>query len=252
MKSLNLVLSCLLLLLSSCGSDDQKGKTEAERLFKEAKQLVKSERFILATEKLNQLKTQHPYSFYATPAELLLAEVQFLQENYIEAAASFMLFRDFHPKHERIPWVIFMTGESYFKQLPSTIDRDLEAGTEALKYYEELISKYPDDSHVKESRKRVSTINLMLREKDQYIADFYFKTGEWEAARWWYRDIFKKYPNVKALREHVMVRLVASSCQMKDWDVGLQYAKKFREQVDKGNLKELRSWEVDCKRHKVR
>jgi outer membrane protein assembly factor BamD len=242
----------VLLILIGCSSDEGKGKTEAEKLFNEATKLVKAERYILATEKLNLIKTQHPYSFYATPAELMLAEVQFKQENYIESAASFLLFRDFHPKHERIAWVIFMIGESYYKQLPATIDRDLESGAEALKYYDELINKYPQDANVAESQKRTNEIMGMLRQKDQYIADFYFRTKVWQASRWWYQDILERYKKGDPVPEHAMVRMVAASCQMKKWDDCLTLAEKFTPLVDKKGQEEIRSWEINCKKRETR
>ncbi len=50
----------LLLLVIACASDDPKGKSEAEILYKEAEELMKAERYILATEKLNIIKTQQP------------------------------------------------------------------------------------------------------------------------------------------------------------------------------------------------
>ncbi len=242
----------IILLLVGCASDGPDGKTEAEVLYKEAQELVESERYILATEKLQQIKTQHPYSYYATPAELLLAEVQFKQESYTESAASFLLFRDFHPKHERIAYVVYMIGESYFKQLPDTIDRDLSPGYEALKFFDELLAKYPKAAEAEEAKKRIGDINKKLREKDQYIADFYFKTEAWEAARYWYIDILTNHAREKDLREHAMVRTVASSCQMKKWEECLLYAEKFATLVDKKKAEEIRSWEKNCRNQKVR
>jgi len=241
-----------LIVLVGCASDGPDGKTEAEVLYKEAQELVEDERYILATEKLQQIKTQHPYSYYATPAELLLAEVQFKQESYPEAAASFLLFRDFHPKHEKIAYVIFMIGESYFKQLPDTIDRDQTPGFEALKFYDELLAKYPKAAESEQAKQRIEEINKKLRDKDQYIADFYFKTEEWEAARYWYIDILTNHARHKELREHAMLRTVASSCQMKKWEECLLYAEKFASLVDKKTADEIRSWEKNCRNQKVR
>ncbi len=242
----------LSLLAASCASDRPSGKTPAEVLYKEAQELVEAERYILATEKLNEIKTQHPYSFYATPAELLTAEIQFKQESYVEAAASFLLFRDFHPKHEKIPWVVFMTGESYFKQLPDTIDRDLESGEEALKYYSELLEKYPSDPNVRKAKKRITAINGMLAAKDRYIADFYFKTESWEAARWWYRDIISRHSEGAPVPKHAMVRFVASSARTKKWAECLEYAEKFRPLVDKEGEAELRSLKKQCSKREIR
>ncbi len=243
------ILSLLLvIILAACSSDDKSGKSEAEILYKEALELIESERYILATEKLQTIKTQHPYSFYATPSELLLAEVQFKQESYPEAAASFLLFRDFHPRHEKISYVVFMIAESYYKQLPETIDRDLDTGVEALKFYEEYIARYPKGEKVRTAKKRVQKINGMLREKDQYIADFYFKTKVWEAARYWYIDILTRHAAEEKLRQHSMLRVVESSFHMKKWQECQLYAEKFSPLVDKSSAQALRSWEEQCKK----
>ena len=50
----------LLLLVCACSSDKPEGRTQAEVLFKEAEDLIKAERYILATEKLNEIKTRTP------------------------------------------------------------------------------------------------------------------------------------------------------------------------------------------------
>lgn len=248
MKSLLLI--AFVVLLSSCASDKPSGKTEAEVLYKEAQELMEAERYILATEKLNQIKTQHPYSFYATPAELLQADVLFLQENYIEAAASYLLFRDFHPRHEKIAYVVFRIAESYYKQIPDTIDRDLEPAIEAMNYYDEVIQKYGDTSYKRDAEKRMSKAKGMLREKDQYIADFYFKTKEWSAARYWYLDILENHQDPKT-RNHAMVRTVLATSQLKEWDPCLDYVEKFYQLVDKEGQKEIKSAKDTCQRKQL-
>jgi outer membrane protein assembly factor BamD len=237
----------LILIISSCSSDKPKGKTEAEILFKEAQELMEAERYILATEKLNQIKTQHPYSFYATPAELLQADVLYKQESYVEAAAAYLLFRDFHPKHEKIPYVVFKIAESYYKQIPSTIDRDLEPAIEAIKYYDEVLQKYGDSSYAKNSKKRIERAKKMLREKDQYIADFYFKTKEWSAARYWYLDILENHRSPR-IRAHAMVRIVQASRKLKEWDACKDYSEKFLPEVDKGDKSAIKSNLENCQK----
>lgn len=237
----------ILLLVISCASDEPEGKTEAEKLYKEAQELIEAERFILATEKLNLIKTQHPYSFYATPAELMQADILYEQENYIEAAAAYLLFRDFHPRHEKIAYVVFKIAESYYKQIPDTIDRDLEPAIEAVKYYDEVIQKYGDSSYRKTAEERIADANRMLREKDLYIADFYFKTKEWSAARYWYLDILERHQDPKT-RNHAMLRTVVASFNLKEWQPCLDYAEKYVADVDKEVAQEIKSIKVQCQK----
>lgn len=235
----------LILIVMSCSSDKPKGRTEAEVLFKEAEELVEAERYILATEKLNAIKTQHPYSFYATPAELMQADVLYMQESYVEAAAAYLLFRDFHPKHEKISYMIYRIAESFYKQIPDTIDRDLEPAMEAIKYYDEVITKYPDSSHKKNALKKIDKAKKMLREKDQYIADFYFKTDQFSAARYWYLDMLENHQN-KETRNHAMLRTILATYELKEWEPCLDYIEKFYQLVDKQAQKEIKLVKSNC------
>jgi outer membrane protein assembly factor BamD len=238
----------VLFFIVSCASDKPSGRTEAEVLFKEAEELMKAERYILATEKLNQIKTQHPYSFYATPAELLQADILFYQESFVEAAAAYLLFRDFHPRHEKIPYVVYKIAESYYKQVPDTIDRDLDPAVESIKYFEEVIQKYSDSSYRRTAEKRIASAKKMLRQKDQYIADFYFKTKEYSAARYWYLDMLDNHQD-KKLRNHAMIRTILATYELKEWQPCVDYAQKFYQNIEKSNQKEINSVLSNCKKN---
>lgn len=244
---MKIIFPLMLVFLFSCSSSKPDGKTEAEVLFKEAQELIEAERYILATEKLNQIKTQHPYSFYATPAELLQADVLYHQENYVEAAAAYLLFRDFHPRHEKIPYVVFKIAESYYKQIPDTIDRDLEPAVEAIKYYEEILQKYSDSSYRPKAESRIKKAHGMLRKKDRYIADFYFKTEEYGAARYWYLDILERHQE-EQLREHAITRTILATAELKEWQACLDYFEKFGPAVDKEMKNTLESVKNKCRK----
>lgn len=189
-----LILFCALFLFS-CATKRPEGSTEAEVLFKEAKDLISKSRYIQANEKLNAIRSQFPYSYYATHAELLQADILFSQENYAEAASAYILFRDFHPKHSELGYVIFRISESFYRQLPSTFDRDLTAGIEAIKYFKELIQSYPSTEYVKDAQTRINQIEAMIEQKEIYIAEFYFRTKDYEAAKTRYEDILKSLKN---------------------------------------------------------
>jgi len=187
----------LLVVLTSCATKRPEGATEAEVLYKEAKDLFSKSRFIQTTEKLNQIRSQYPYSYYATYAELMQADVLFAQENYPEAASAYILFKDFHPKYNDIGYVIFRISESFYQQLPSTFDRDLSAGVEAIKYYNELLQNYPNTEYVKDAREKIKKIEDMLSKKEIYIADFYFRTEDYKAAKARYEEILKTIDDAK-------------------------------------------------------
>lgn len=241
-----LILVLWIALLFGCASEKPKGKTEAEVLYKEAKILMDEERYLLATEKLNQIKNQFPYSYYATPAELMQADILFLQENYTDSAAAYLLFKDFHPKHARSDYVVYKIAESYFNQLPETNDRDLEAAVEAIKYYKELLRSYSNSQYTKDSQKKIDDCIGRLRAYEKYVADFYFKTEQYSAARWRYFDILSNFKSSK-IRSHSMQRIVLSTYYLKEYEKCITYADKYTQELTKSDKEVVNEYTRYCK-----
>jgi outer membrane protein assembly factor BamD len=201
----------LFALLSGCSTPEKKGTTAAELLYKDAQGNVESERYILATEKLNTIKSQYPYSFYAIKAELLLADILFLQENYIESAAAYILFKELHPKYEKTKYVVWRIAESYYNQLPDTHDRDLSPAHESLKYYREVLREFEGDEYKNEAQDKIQKIEDMLLARDLDIAHYYFKTKSYEAARFRYLNVLSYLPDQKKEKSVVARKIVESS-----------------------------------------
>jgi outer membrane protein assembly factor BamD len=243
LKSLTLLFISFVLVV--CSSKKPEGKTAAEVLYKEAQELMGESRYLLATEKLNTLKTQYPYSYYATHAELLQADILFLQENFIESAAAYLLFRDFHPKHEKIIYVVFKIAESYFRQLPSTFDRDLSAAHEAIKYYTEIIDKYGSSEYRDEATKKRDQCNKMLSNKEKYIADFYFKTKVYDAARFRYLKNIEESKD-DSLKKHSMLKVVESSLKMKSYQDCIDYSREYEKKLEGSDLESMLTFKKEC------
>lgn len=246
MKKLIEVLALLpLIFVLSCSTPRPEGQTEAEVLYKEAEELVRRKRFIMASEKLNQIRSQHPYSFYATHAELLQADILFDQSNYTEAAAAYILFRDFHPRHERAAFVVWRIAESFYNQLPPTFDRDLTAGDEALKYYRELIRQHSSSEYIEQAEQRIHRIERMKINREQYVADFYFKTKVYDSARSRYLDIIGTI-NDQKLINHSMVRVLESSLRLKEKAACENYYQRFLPVADEKLQSTLKSVYNKC------
>ena len=208
----------LITLFFSCAVERPSGKTEAEVLYKEAKDLMADRRFILATEKLNTLRSQYPYSYYSTYAELALADILFHQENFEEAAASYILFRDFHPKYKEQDYVLFKIAESYFSQKPQTYDRDLTPAVKAIKYFNELKSLYPNSKYLKDAKSKIEECRKMLVDKEKYIADFYYRTEDYESAKHRYNNMFENFRSYE-MKSLAALRLLSIAVETKNTDL---------------------------------
>lgn len=239
-----LSLLCVCFLIS-CSGTRPEGQTEAEVLFREAEDMFSKKRYIMATEKLNQIRSQFPYSFYATGAELMQADIFFEQGNYVESAAAYLLFRDFHPRHEKSAYVTWRVAESYYLQLPKTFDRDLTSGLEAIRFYREILANHSKTEFAKGAKSKISEIDGLVVSREKYIADFYFKTKVYDSARHRYLSIIERFKD-EDLRSYSMARVIESSYHLKDKESCESYYQKFLSQISKKHEDKLKTAYTSC------
>ena len=170
-------------------------------LSKEAEEDISNDHYQLALDKLRIVKNKFPYSKHAIDAQLRIADVYFLQELYGEAALTYETFRDLHPKHERVAYAMFRIGKSHFLDAPSNIARDLTAATKALNAYKDFVRRFPDSTDTPEANKDIAETRKILAEKELYIANFYFREDQHEAARARLKKIVDNYSDTEPARE---------------------------------------------------
>lgn len=209
------------MLVFSCSSADKVGET-AEEAFKYAKEFDEDDRYQVAIQRYTDVKNRFPYSTYATMAELAIADVQFRSESYAEAQVSYQNFRELHPRHARIDYVIFQTGMSYYQQLPETFDRDITLANDAIYSYNELIRRFPSSEYYQQAQEYRRKAFTMLAEKELYIADFYFKQEFFDSALLRYESAYKKYPGF-GLEPRALLGAVKSAAETDDGEKQKKY-----------------------------
>lgn len=192
MLKLALTISIFGLFFTGCASEEKNTST-AEGAFSYAQEFDQAERYEMALNKYADVKNKFPYHSLATEAELAIADVHYKKESFAEAQLSYQNFRDLHPKHPKIDYVVFRIGMSYFMQLPETSDRDLSLGHDAIYFFDDLIKSYPKSQYVSEAKNKRDETYKMLTEKELYIADFYYRDEKFSAALRRYESLLQKY-----------------------------------------------------------
>lgn len=235
------IVSALAITLSGC-TTIEKNSNEPEGAFAIAEEYDKGERYEEAIRRYTEVKNKFPYSNYATKAELAIADVYYKQESYAEAQVAYQLFKELHPTAPQSDYVQFRIGMSYFYQLPSTIDRDLSVADETILNLSDFIKKYPNSSYVEEAKeKRTATIK-MLAQKEEYIADFYFKRKIFDSALTRYEGLYNNYQGM-GFDAKALARAAISAHRLND----LEKQKKYKDILarDFPGSKELRDAEKE-------
>lgn len=185
----------LITFVLSCASLEPIDTGTPEGLYKMGKELMEQERFEEALANFNELKNKYPYNNLATDAELQIADIHFARENYVEAENAYKIFKEFHPKHSRIDYVTFQIAMSLYKQLPDSIDRDLNLADDAKIYFRQVYRAYPNSDYAGSAQDHEKKCQIKLARSIFYVAQFYYNTEHYESALGRYEDVIKKYPD---------------------------------------------------------
>ena len=192
-------------IILGAGSGCSSVKSSFKSFFKEKPELSAEEnyqkgfheydrgKYTRAIPFFQKILENYPFSIYAIPAELKIAESYFYDDKYAEAMAHLQSFEELHPTNEHIPYILYMKGVSYFEQFTTT-DRDVTVLENAKREFGELITRFPDSPHVQEARPKLKDIRYKLAEHDFYVARFYYQDSKFEAALNRFARVYQEYP----------------------------------------------------------
>lgn len=188
-------------VVSSCSTPDPIDANSAERAFKEAKEYEDDERYEEALRRYDEIKNKFPYSQYSKESDLRIADIYFKKEEFAAAALSYSNFKYLYPNHPQIPYVSLQLGLSYFNQLPSTIDRDLSKGVQAIQEFNLVMEKYVGTDFAKTAIAKKKATQDMLAQKEAYIANWYFKKEQYLSAMRRFEGLTKMPASAKLTTE---------------------------------------------------
>lgn len=168
-------MASLLFIGCSLFEKPQEMNQNAEELVSEGSSAFMDQDYKAAIKAYTKLKDWYPFSKYAILAELKIADSHFHLEQYDEAILAYEEFEKLHPKNEAIPYVIYQTGLSWFKQL-GTIDRDHTPARNSLTQFNRLIDQFPRSEYAPKAKEHIAKCIGMIAAHELYVANFYMRT----------------------------------------------------------------------------
>lgn len=149
----------------------------------------------LSTDKvvdmLSKVRDNAPQSRTASKAQFTIGELYESKKKHREAIEAYRkLVRD-QPNSPEAPEALFRVGDIYTKQADSgnqnraTLDLAREA-------FNDYLIQYPGHGKNAEARRRISNLGGREVERTFETAEFYYRTGQHESAKIYYRDVVKR------------------------------------------------------------
>tara|TARA_A100001037_G_scaffold280264_1_gene282858 strand:- start:4412 stop:5275 length:864 start_codon:yes stop_codon:yes gene_type:complete len=181
------------LLLSACASDEEVYvERPVDELYNSAMDLLLDGSFTAAAEEFDEVERQHPYSVWATKAQLMAAFSYYQTNQYDQAILSASRFIQLHPNHIDAPYAFYLVAISYYEQI-TDVGRDQRVTEQALAALSELSRRYPDTEYARDARLKIELARDHLAGKEMEIGRFYLAEGNFVSAINRFRIVIEEY-----------------------------------------------------------
>jgi outer membrane protein assembly factor BamD len=172
------------IFLAGCSKDLDLTEFEnvsPDKILERALSEMESKNYENAIQIFEELERLHPYSRLTADAQINAGNCNYAIKKYDEAITSFEIFIKTHPRHEKVPYALYMLGVINFEQMP-IIERDQEVTIKALSYFKELVTKYPESEYVTRANEMVGILRQQIAGREVYVARFYQERHNYAAA----------------------------------------------------------------------
>ncbi len=190
------VLAVAMIAPTACSSNkkDEAAQVEkpVEELYNGAQAALKEKNYEEATRLFEEVERQHPYSQWATKAQLMAAYSAYEGDNYDDAILALDRFIELHPGSEDIDYAYYLKALAYYEQI-SDVRRDQGLTRDSLEAFNTLVQRFPDSKYARDAKLKMDLTNDHLAGKEMEIGRYYLNRGEINAAINRFRTVIKDY-----------------------------------------------------------
>ncbi len=197
--------------LGGCGSSDEDTtyvEQPVEVLYNRALDALGQQEYKAAAKGFEEVDRQHPYSVWATKAEIMAAFAYYQSNKYDDAIIALDRFIQLHPGHRDIPYAYYLKALCYYEQI-SDIGRDQRITQQALDALAEVVKRFPESPYARDARLKVELAIDHLAGKEMAVGRYYQANQQYIGAINRYRVVIERYQTTTHVPE-ALHRLVES------------------------------------------
>ena len=194
MKFLKLSVIVASMALTACSSTTENKELvgEVELLYNQGMDYLSEGSYGESIHAFEELERQHPYSGWATRAQMMVVFALYTSERYDEAVPAADRFIASHPGHKDISYMLYLKGMSHYNRI-SDVRRDQQFTEEALKAFNELTERYPASDYAKDAKLKITLCLDHLAGKEMMVGRYYQKDDRYMAAINRFRTVIENY-----------------------------------------------------------
>ncbi len=163
-----------------------------DELYNEAMDLASAGKQEEAAKLFDEVERQHPYSVWATKAQLMAAFAYYQRNKYDEAIIALDRFISLHPGNRDVAYAYYLKGLCYYEQI-SDVGRDQKMTELALRSLGEIVTRFPDSKYARDAQLKIDLTRDHLAGKEMEIGRYYQGRGHYLAAINRFRAVVEAY-----------------------------------------------------------
>lgn len=171
-----------------------------EDLYNRATDLLEAENYKEAARFYNEVDRQHPYSTWASRAQLMAAYSYYKEREYETAVTALNRFIRLHPSHRDIAYAYYLKALCFFEQTRD-VKRDQTPAEEAMKTFDELVKRFPDSRYAQDARNKMILVQDHLAGQEMDVGRWYQRRGQYLAAVNRYKYVVDKFQTSRQVPE---------------------------------------------------
>lgn len=181
-------------VLAACASNDEPVYVErpVEELYNEAVDAVEVQEYSEAADLFLEVERQHPYSIWATKAQLMSAFSYYSNGEYDDAILAVDRFIQLHPGNRDVAYAYYLKALSYYEQI-TDVGRDQRITELAAQSLDEVIRRFPESRYAGDARLKLDLTRDHLAGKEMAVGRYYHERGNYLAAINRYRNVIENY-----------------------------------------------------------
>jgi outer membrane protein assembly factor BamD len=192
-------MTILLLLLgglTACAGDKEKDALPpdepVETLYNRAADQMDKGEYKEAAKQFAEVERQHPYSQWATKAQIMEGYAQYQALDYDDAVATLNQFIELHPGNAEVGYAYYLRALCSYERIVD-VRRDQGFATDALKGMQEVVTRFPDTVYAKDAVLKIALIYDHLAGAEMEIGRWYMTQKLYIAAIGRFRTVVDKY-----------------------------------------------------------
>ena len=194
MRAGGLAATVLLMLSLAACSTDKPAYVEkpVDELYNGAMNAMQAGNYKEAARLFDEVERQHPYSEWASKAQLMAAYAFYQENSYDEAVNALDRFIELHPGSPDVAYAYYLKAICYYEQIVD-VRRDQKMTEDALKALQELVRRFPDSKYARDAQLKLDLALDHLAGKQMDIGRFYQSRSEYLAAINRFRTVIERY-----------------------------------------------------------